>query len=140
MALAVHTIYNDCIPSVDKVRTYWGYTMREFHAGTFDIAVIGAGHAGIEAALAAARRRLTPRYEHCIYSFRYGSELAGLIGRDGEYARAAAPALVEEALLRDPRFQAVRDVTAHRDGDALTVEFTAEADWGVISGQAAVAG
>ena len=32
--------------------------MREFHAGTFDIAVIGAGHAGIEAALAAARMGL----------------------------------------------------------------------------------
>ena len=30
-------------------------TMREFFAGEFDIAVIGAGHAGIEAALAAAR-------------------------------------------------------------------------------------
>ena len=29
--------------------------MREFPAGTYDIAVIGAGHAGIEAALAAAR-------------------------------------------------------------------------------------
>ena len=29
--------------------------MHEFSAGTFDIAVIGAGHAGIEAALAAAR-------------------------------------------------------------------------------------
>ena len=29
--------------------------MREFQAGTYDIAVIGAGHAGIEAALAAAR-------------------------------------------------------------------------------------
>ena len=29
--------------------------MTEFHAGQFDIAVIGAGHAGIEAALAAAR-------------------------------------------------------------------------------------
>ena len=30
-------------------------SMTEFHAGQFDIAVIGAGHAGIEAALAAAR-------------------------------------------------------------------------------------
>ena len=30
----------------------------EFHAGAFDIAVIGAGHAGIEAALAAARMGL----------------------------------------------------------------------------------
>ena len=29
--------------------------MTEFPAGKFDIAVIGAGHAGIEAALAAAR-------------------------------------------------------------------------------------
>ena len=29
--------------------------MKEFPAGTYDIAVIGAGHAGIEAALAAAR-------------------------------------------------------------------------------------
>ena len=29
--------------------------MTEFLAGQFDIAVIGAGHAGIEAALAAAR-------------------------------------------------------------------------------------
>ncbi len=31
-----------------------GYTMK-FEAGTFDVAVIGAGHAGIEAGLAAAR-------------------------------------------------------------------------------------
>ena len=29
--------------------------MREFDAGNYDIAVIGAGHAGIEASLAAAR-------------------------------------------------------------------------------------
>ena len=29
--------------------------MKYFHAGQYDIAVIGAGHAGIEAALAAAR-------------------------------------------------------------------------------------
>ena len=29
--------------------------MKEFYAGKLDIAVIGAGHAGIEAALAASR-------------------------------------------------------------------------------------
>ena len=29
--------------------------MREFDAGSYDVAIIGAGHAGIEAALAAAR-------------------------------------------------------------------------------------
>ena len=29
--------------------------MREFSAGSYDVAVIGAGHAGIEAALACAR-------------------------------------------------------------------------------------
>ena len=34
-----------------------GSRMKEFIAGQFDIAVIGAGHAGIEAALAAARER-----------------------------------------------------------------------------------
>ena len=33
--------------------------MREFHAGSYDVAVIGAGHAGIEAGLAAARLGLT---------------------------------------------------------------------------------
>ena len=32
--------------------------MKTYDAGKFDIAVIGAGHAGIEAALAAARRYL----------------------------------------------------------------------------------
>ena len=29
--------------------------MREFFGGAFDVAVVGAGHAGIEASLAAAR-------------------------------------------------------------------------------------
>ena len=32
--------------------------MSTYHAGACDVAVIGAGHAGIEAALAAARARL----------------------------------------------------------------------------------
>ena len=33
--------------------------MREFHGGDYDVAVIGAGHAGIEAGLACARMGLS---------------------------------------------------------------------------------
>ena len=51
------------VPSILKIPGYprgrreevWDLSMREYDAGRFDIAVIGAGHAGIEAALAAAR-------------------------------------------------------------------------------------
>ena len=63
-------------------------------------------------------RLLTPRYEHMIYSFGYGSELAGLIGKDGGYVQAAVPAMVEEALLRDERILAVRDEMCIRDRDS----------------------
>ena len=83
-------------------------------------------------------RLLTPRYEHVIYSFEYGSELTGLIGKDSGYALAAVPSMVEEALLRDERIQTVRDVKVSQKGDAMTVSFTAETSWGTFSGEAAV--
>lgn len=51
---------------------------------------------------------LTPRFEHVIYSFQYGSELESLIGRDAAYAVAAAPALAEEALQSDDRVKSVQ--------------------------------
>lgn len=46
---------------------------------------------------------LTPRFAHVIYSFAYGSELESLIGRDRDYALAAAPALAEECVKVDNR-------------------------------------
>ena len=75
-----------------------------------------------------------------IYSFGYGSELAGLIGKDGGYVQAAVPAMVEEALLRDERILAVRDVNVSRKKDAVTVSFTAEASWGAFSGETEISG
>ena len=38
--------------------------MTTYHAGDCDVAVIGAGHAGIEAALAAARLGWSPEVTH----------------------------------------------------------------------------
>ena len=83
-------------------------------------------------------RLLTPKYEHMIYGLSYGSELAGLIGKDGDYCAAAAKTLVEEALLKDDRIKAVRNVTAEREGDELKVCFTAESDWGAVEETASV--
>ena len=83
---------------------------------------------------AAVLRLMVPRYRHLIYSFQYGSELENLIGKDGKYAEAAAPALAEEALLRDGRFREVRDAAAVREGDGLRVFFTAVTDWGSFQG------
>lgn len=100
---------------------------------------IGGKIQGAEALKQAVMLRLlTPKYEHMIYGLSYGSELAGLIGKDGDYCAAAAKTLVEEALLKDNRIKAVRNVTAEREGDELKVCFTAESDWGAVEETASV--
>ena len=60
---------------------------------------------------------LTPRFRHLIYSFNYGSELESLIGRNRDYAAAAAPSMAEEALSADNRFLEVKSgsFSAQRD-------------------------
>ena len=83
-------------------------------------------------------RLLTPRYEYLIYSFRYGSELASLIGRDRSYALAAAPALVEECLLEDDRIQKVSSVQTLWDGNALDISFSVQSGDGNLSAAVSV--
>lgn len=83
-------------------------------------------------------RLLIPRYEYLIYSFRYGSELASLIGRDHSYALAAAPALVEECLLEDDRIQGVSSVQTLWDGNALSVSFSVQSGEGNVSAAVSV--
>ena len=48
--------------------------------------------------------------------------------------------MVEEALLRDERILAVRDVNVSQKKDAVTVSFTAEAFWGAFSGETEISG
>ena len=102
--------------------------MTEFHAGTFDIAVIGAGHAGIEAALAAARMGCS------VVCFTINLDAVGnmpcnpaiggtgkghlvreLDALGGEMARAADRACIQYRLLNRGKDPAVHSLRAQAD-------------------------
>ena len=102
--------------------------MREFHAGTFDVAVIGAGHAGIEAALAAARLGM----ETIIFTINLdavgnmpcnpaiGGTGKGHLVREldalgGEMARAADDCCIQYRLLNKGKGPAVWSLRAQAD-------------------------
>lgn len=51
----------------------------------------------------------TPRYEHLIFSWQYGSELHTLIGKDEAYVFSEAKRMIKETLSVDTRITDVRD-------------------------------
>ena len=102
--------------------------MKEFAAGTFDVAVIGAGHAGIEAALAAARLGL----ETVVFTINLdaignmpcnpaiGGTGKGHLVREldalgGEMARAADKACIQYRMLNRGKGPAVHSLRAQAD-------------------------
>ena len=102
--------------------------MKEFHAGQFDVAVIGAGHAGIEAALAAARLGL----ETIIFTINLdavgnmpcnpaiGGTAKGHLVREldalgGEMAKAADRCCIQYRLLNRGKGPAVWSLRAQAD-------------------------
>ena len=102
--------------------------MQEFPAGTFDIAVIGAGHAGIEAALASARLGL----ETIVFTINLdavgnmpcnpaiGGTGKGHLVREldalgGEMARAADECCIQYRLLNKGKGPAVWSLRAQAD-------------------------
>ena len=102
--------------------------MREFSAGTYDVAVIGAGHAGIEAALAAARLgRRTICFtinldavgnmpcNPAIGGTGKGHLVRELDALGGEMARAADAACIQYRLLNRGKGPAVHSLRAQAD-------------------------
>ena len=102
--------------------------MREFDAGTFDIAVIGAGHAGIEAALAAARLGCKTvcftinldavgnmPCNPAIGGTGKGHLVRELDALGGEMARAADAACIQYRLLNRGKGPAVHSLRAQAD-------------------------
>ena len=102
--------------------------MREFPAGQFDIAVIGAGHAGIEAALAAARLGLETicftinldavgnlPCNPAIGGTGKGHLVRELDALGGEMAKAADKACIQYRLLNRGKGPAVHSLRAQAD-------------------------
>jgi tRNA uridine 5-carboxymethylaminomethyl modification enzyme len=102
--------------------------MREFSAGQFDIAVIGAGHAGIEAALAAARLGLSTvcftinldavgnmPCNPAVGGTGKGHLVRELDALGGEMARAADTACIQYRMLNRGKGPAVHSLRAQAD-------------------------
>ncbi len=66
----------------------------------------------------------TERYEYLIYSWNYGSELKGVIGRDKDIAESEFKRRVREALLQDDRINNVDNFIFNYEKDSVLVMFT----------------
>ena len=75
----------------------------------------------------------TNRYQWEIYSWGYGSELEGSIGKPLPIIQAEITDKLSEALLADDRVLAVKDVSIRRNGkNDLLIDFTAETIFGGV--------
>ncbi|MBG9944698.1 DUF2634 domain-containing protein [Brevibacillus formosus] len=66
----------------------------------------------------------TQRFQYLIYSFDFGSELEGLIGKSPLFVQSEIRRLIKEALLQDDRITDVQNVRFQSQGDSMLVEFT----------------
>ena len=63
----------------------------------------------------------TERYNHLIYSWNYGVELADLFGKPVSYCYAEIKRRITEALLQDDRIMSVNEFEfTHKKGEILT--------------------
>jgi len=88
---------------------------------------------GREAARQAIRLILhTERFRYEIYSFRYGTELAGLAGKGDSFLFPEIKRRVTEALLTDDRVRSTSDFVFKRVRTRVTVRFVAHTIFGDI--------
>ncbi|WP_434290935.1 DUF2634 domain-containing protein [Clostridium botulinum] len=66
----------------------------------------------------------TERYEYLIYSWNYGSELNGLIGRQKDIAESEFKRRIREALSQDDRINNVDNFIFNYYKDGVEVNFT----------------
>lgn len=72
----------------------------------------------------------TERYQYAIYSQRYGSELADLIGQEKDYAMSEIKRRIYEALIQDDRITDVDGWEFETGKRTVTVSFTVHSIYG----------
>lgn len=77
----------------------------------------------------------TERYEHIIYSWNYGIELANLFGKDKYYVMAVLEQVISEALLQDDRITDVIDFEFESEKNKIYCTFTVITIYGNINAE-----
>lgn len=72
----------------------------------------------------------TERFYYDIYSYDYGAEFSGLIGKDKSYIKADIERVITEAVLQDDRVTGVTDFEITFDRDTANVKFIVITDFG----------
>ena len=81
----------------------------------------------------------TERYKYPIYSRRYGTERAELIGQDRDYVISKLRTLLTEALTQDDRILSVEDWHFEEGRDSVTARFTVKTVYGDLEAEKEVA-
>jgi len=99
----------------------------------FESNTITGKTSGLDAAAQAARLILdTERYGYIIYSYLYGTEIAGLMGRPVDYACSELKRRITEALKQDDRIEEVSDFSFAPQKGAVEVSFTVNTIFGEV--------
>lgn len=75
----------------------------------------------------------TERYEYPIYSFNYGVELEGLIGKDPVYVQIELKRRIKECLLQDERINTVDSFEYTVTGDEMLCTFYVNTIYGAVT-------
>lgn len=77
----------------------------------------------------------TERYDWMIYSWNYGVELKGLLGKPMGFVKSKLKKRITEALMQDDRIQSVDAFSFDIDGRRLEASFTVHSIFGEIQGK-----
>ncbi|MEV2910697.1 DUF2634 domain-containing protein [Paenibacillus larvae] len=89
---------------------------------------------GLESVKQSVKKILnTGRFEHLIYSDKYGSDIKTLIGKAPALVQSELKRRITEALVQDDRITEVSNFKFNPSGDSTTVSFTVTSVFGVIN-------